>query len=82
MSSNTKPPIFQRFWKPAVATGAGGSAVAVWFEEILIYGEEILGLVFLSIAGGLICLFNIFVFKSRMPRRKDLEDINNTGVKK
>lgn len=75
-------PIFRRFWKPAVATGAGGTAVAVWFEEILMFGEEILALVFLSIVGGLMYLFNVYIFKSHMPRREDFENTNDRGVKK
>jgi hypothetical protein len=75
-------PIFRRFWKPAVATGAGGTAAAVWFEEIAMFGEEILALIFLPIMAGLIYLLDILIFKSRMPRREDLENPNDRGAKK
>jgi hypothetical protein len=75
-------PIFRRFWKPAVVTGAGGTAVAVWFEEIMIFGQEILALIFLPILAGTIYLLDIFIFKSRMPRRKDLENTNDNSSRK
>ena len=75
-------PIFRRLWKPALVTGAGGTAVAIWFDEIMLFSEEILGLIFLPVMAGVIYLFDIFLFKSRMPRREDLENPDNRGVKK
>jgi len=75
-------PIFRRFWKPAVATGVGGTAIVVWFEEIAMFGEEILALIFLPIMAGVIYLFNILIFKSHMPRREDFEKTNDIGAKK
>ncbi|NUM45232.1 MAG: hypothetical protein HUU38_11055 [Anaerolineales bacterium] len=75
----TRFPIIRRFWKPAVATGASGTAAAVWFEEILLYGEEILALIFIPILAGVIYLFDIFIFKSQMPRQEDLSKPNNKG---
>ncbi len=77
-----RSPMLRRYWKPVVATGAGGTAAAIWFEEILIYSEEILALIFLPIMAGVIYLFNIFVFKSRMPRREDLDQAKEKGEKK
>lgn len=74
-------PLVRRLWKPAAVTGAGGTAVVVWFEEILLFGQEILALIFLPIIAGVIYLLDIFIFKSRMPRREDLNDINTKGVK-
>ena len=73
---------FWRLWKPIVATGAGGTAVAVWFEEILFFSEEILALVFFAIAGGLMNLFNLLIFKSTMPKREDFGNKNDKGEKK
>jgi hypothetical protein len=64
---------FRRFWKPAALTGAGGTAVAVWLEEILLFGQEILALIFLPVIAGLIYLLDILIFRSRTPRREDLE---------
>ncbi len=66
--------IFRRLWKPAVVTGAGGTATAIWFEEIVRYSEEILALIFLPIMATGIYLLDIFMFKSRKPRAKDKKD--------
>jgi hypothetical protein len=68
---------FRRLWKPAAATGVGGTAAAIWFDEIISVSQEILALIFLPILAGVIYLLDIFIFKSHMPRR---EDINNKRV--
>ena len=81
MSQSLRSSIFRRFWKPAAITGAGGTAGAIWFEEMLIYAEEVLALVFLPILAGVIFLYNTIVFKSRLPRRDDLSTKSN-GEKK
>ena len=75
-------PIFKRLWKPAAVTGAGSTAVAIWFEEIIALGADILALIFLPIMAGVIYLLDIFIFKSRLPRREDLENKNDPGAKK
>jgi hypothetical protein len=75
-------PVFRRLWKPAIVTGAGGTTLAILFDEFLMFGEEILALIFLPITAGLIYMFNIFVFNSRMPRREDLENSDGRGAKK
>lgn len=75
-------PNIRRLWKPVVGTTAGGTAIAFWFEEILIFGEEILALIFFTIVGGLMYLFNLQIFKSEMPRREDFDNNNVRGVKK
>ena len=72
----------RKLWKPAVATGAGGTTLVIWFEEIIAFAGEFIGVILLTILGGLICLFDNFVFKSRIPRRDDLQDTTNNGVKK
>jgi hypothetical protein len=74
-SSPASPPLrrIRRFWKPVAVTGAGGTAVAVWLEEILLFGQEILALIFLPVIAGLIYLLDILIFRSRMPRREDME---------
>jgi hypothetical protein len=66
-------PFFQRLWKPAAVTGAGGTAIAIWFEELLAFGTEILALIFLPILAGIIFVLDILIFKSRLPRREDLD---------
>lgn len=70
-------PIFGRFWKPVVVTGAGGTAVAVWWNEIVLFGEEILALILLPIMAGALYLLDILIFKSRLPRRDDFQNPNN-----
>lgn len=75
-------PFFQRWWKPAAITGAGGTAIAIWFEELIAFGTEILALIFLPILAGIIFLLDILIFKSRLPRREDLETPTDQGAKK
>lgn len=75
-------PLFRRLWKPVAVTGASGTAIAVWFEEILFFGQEILALIFLPIIAGAIYLLDIFIFKSRMPCREDMNNLNNKGANK
>jgi hypothetical protein len=72
----------RNYWKPAVATGAGGTTLIIWFEEIIAFAADFIGVILLAVLGGLICLFDNFIFKSRTPRREDLQDTNNSGVKK
>ena len=75
-------PVFRRLWKPVAVTGAGGTAVAIWFEEIIAFGAEILALIFLSIMAGVIYLLDILIFRSRMPQREDMENTIENGAKK
>lgn len=72
--SGSRFPGIRRIWKPLAATGAGGTAVALWFEEILVYIQEILALLLLPIMAGLIYLLDILMFKSRTPKREDLSN--------
>jgi Ca2+-transporting ATPase len=58
-------PILGRLWKPAVVTGAGGAALIIWLDEIMLFGQEILALIFLPILAGVLYLLDIFIFKSR-----------------
>jgi hypothetical protein len=75
-------PALRRFWKPAAVTGAGGTAVAIWLDEIVMFGEEILALIFLPILASVIYVLDILIFKSRMPQRKDLKDTKDIGANK
>ncbi|MBK7455070.1 MAG: hypothetical protein IPJ46_15520 [Anaerolineales bacterium] len=74
------PPI-RKLWKPAVAAGAGGTTLVIWFEEIIAFAADFIGVILLTIMGGLICLFDNIIFKSRIPRQDDLQDTSK-GVKK
>lgn len=75
-------PRLRKLWKPALVSGAGGTTLVIWFEEIIAFAADFIGVILLTILGALICLFDNFVFKSRIPRREDLQDTNNNGVKK
>ena len=75
--SNTTTAL-RKYWKPALATGAGGTSAIVWFEEILLFFEEViilgldvLALLALLLVTGPILFFNHFVFKSAMPKMED-----------
>ncbi len=76
------PHAWRQWWKPVAATGVGGAAVAVWFDEILMFAEEIIGLLLLPIMAGVIYLLDILMFRSRMPTRDDLNNRRNTGARK
>jgi len=71
VKSRTRRPAIRWFWKPAVATGAGGAATLIWWEEILLFGAEILALITIPILAGLVYLYNVLVFKAHRPRRDD-----------
>jgi hypothetical protein len=82
LSHSRRFPVFRRLWKPAVIIGAGGTVIAVRFDEILELGQELLALIFLIVLAGSIHLLDIFIFKSCMPRREDMKTINDKGVNK
>ena len=77
MSTNATSAL-RKYWKPALATGAGGTSVVLWFEEIILFFEEIillgldvLAVLALLLLAGPIYLYNFFVFKSAIPTLKD-----------
>ena len=51
----------RKLWKPAAVIGAGSTALAIWFEEIMLFAEEILTLFFLSILSGVIYLLALLI---------------------
>lgn len=61
----------RKYWKPALATGVGGTSIAIWFEEIIVFGLDILAILAVLVVTGPILLFNHFVFRSAMPRMED-----------
>jgi hypothetical protein len=84
MSNPDEPihPVWRRWWKPAVVTGAGGAAIAVWLDDILVFAEEILGILLLPIMAGIIYVLDILMFRSRMPRREEMEQPHAKRAKK
>ena len=77
MSNHPHPvsrfPRLRKLWKPAVATGAGGTTLALWFEEIVAFAAEFISVIVISLMAGLIYLFKTCVFKSAMPGSDDLK---------
>ncbi len=71
MSEKSRSTAMRRWWKPALAGGAGGSALWLWLEEVALFVEDVLALLFLPLMAGLIYLFDILLFKSQMPNRRD-----------
>ena len=70
-----------RRWIPATtAAGAGGTALVIWFEELIAFATEFIGVIFLPILAGILFLFNQFVFKAAMHQREDMG--NNDQVTK
>jgi len=87
MSQNPTPrtrrPLIQRIWKPAVGAGTGGAITVTWWEEILLFGTEILTLITIPILAGAVYLFDTLAFKARHPRRQDLpQSQNKKGISK
>lgn len=70
MPAQTTSPI-RKYWKPALLTGAGGTSLVLWFEEILLIGLDILALFALVLLAGPIYLFNHLLFRSATPRPED-----------
>lgn len=69
MSATTSA--IKKYWKPALVTGAGGTSLVLWFEEILLIGLDLLALLALFLVVGPIYLFNHFMFKSATPKPED-----------
>jgi len=74
-------PWFRRLWKPAAGIGAGGTIIAIWFDEIVTFGEEILALILLSSMAGVIYLLDLLMFKLNIPRREDMENPHDSESK-
>lgn len=70
MAANTISAL-RKYWKPALATGAGGTSLIIWFEEIIVLGLDILAVIVLLLLAGPIYLFNHFVFKAATPTLED-----------
>mgnify|MGYP001044566342 CR=1 FL=1 len=70
MSTNASSAL-RKYWKPALATGAGGTSIVIWFEEIILLGLDILAILAVIVVAGPILLFNHSMFKSAIPRKED-----------
>ncbi len=79
MSKVHRSSTFRRFWKPAAVVGAGSTAAAIWVEDILLYAEIFVALILLPIMAAIVYVFNIFIFKSRLPKGEDLTNPKHNG---
>lgn len=62
-----------RLWlPPATVAGTGGTALVIWFEELIALATEFIGVIFLVIMSVPIFVFNHLVFKSAMSRPGDM----------
>jgi hypothetical protein len=66
-------PRLRKLWKPAAATGAGGTTLVIWFEEVIALAVDFISVIFISLIAGLIYLYKTYVFKSAMPGPDDLK---------
>jgi hypothetical protein len=69
--------VLRRYWKPALATGAGGTSILIWLEEILAIWLDIVAVLAVPLLAGPILLFNHFVFKSATPQKEDITNIQH-----
>ena len=55
MSNQQRPissfPSFHKLWKPAVVTGAGGTTLVIWFEEVMTFAADFIGVILMTILG-------------------------------
>lgn len=71
----TRFTLFKWLWKPVVATGIGGTALVISFEEILDFVAKFIRVIFITILTAIINIFNIIVFKSFEINVDDLKKI-------
>ena len=62
---------WRRWLLPATSAGAGGTALVIWFEELIALAAEFISVIILLALSVPIFLFNHLVFKSAMPRPDD-----------
>jgi membrane protein DedA with SNARE-associated domain len=74
-SSVSRSPRWRRWLPRSAAAGAGGTALVIWFEELIAFATEFIGVIFLPVLAGILFLFDHFVFKSAMPQPDDKGDV-------
>ncbi len=50
---------------------AQAAAISLWYEEIILFAEEIFTLISIVLLAGVIYLLNFILFKTQMPRKED-----------
>jgi hypothetical protein len=72
-SSGSHPRHWRRWASPMATFGAVGTTLVIWFEEVVAFATEFIGVILLPILVGIIYLFNVYVFKSAMPKADDIK---------
>jgi hypothetical protein len=67
------PRLRRRWIKPVIVTGAGVTALTMWFEELITFVTEFIGVIVVPILAAVIYIFNVYVFKSAEPKVDDLK---------
>ncbi len=71
LSSGSRPRGWSRWLPLTAALSAGGGLLVIWFEEVAAFVTEFIGVIFLPILASIIYFFNVYVFKSAMPKADD-----------
>ena len=77
-SLHPRPSFWRKIWKPAASAGAGGASLAIWFEEIIAFCTEMIGVIVMSILAALIFVFDNYVFNAN----KIYDGDKTTNIKK
>ncbi len=72
-SSGSRRHHWKRWIPPVTVAGAGGTSLAIWFEEVTAFLTEFIGVIMLPVLAGVIYLFNIYIFKSAKPKADDMK---------
>lgn len=72
-SPSSRPRHWRRWIPPVAAVGTGVTALVIWLEEVIALVTEFIGVIILPILAGVIYLFNVYIFKSAMPKSDDMK---------
>jgi len=72
-SSGSRPKRWKRWIPPVTVVGAGGTSLAIWFEEVTAFLTEFIGVIMLPVLAGVVYLFNVYIFKSAKPKADDMK---------
>ena len=72
-SSDSRPRRWKGWIPPAAIVSAIGTSLAIWFEEVVTFVTEFIGVLILPVLAGVIYLFNTCLFKSATPKADDMK---------
>jgi hypothetical protein len=76
-SSDYRPRRWKRWIPPAATVSTVGTSLAIWFEEVVTFATEFIGVLILPVLAGGIYLFNICLFKSATPKADDIKKVRS-----